>query len=165
MITQKPKEVNFDALSKIMDEYSKGMMKIIIQLEKDIKELQGKENLTSDEIKELEYAKLDLSEMKIAYDTKSIAFQRYLVRVYETDMRKNAELEDFLKNHKAIAQKAISYSKHFRLPNNMKNHLKEILQQNIIFANNVPLQARVDYYLALKREIEICENFLSVGKR
>lgn len=163
MLTQKPKQVDFDKLSKIMDGQAKNMMSVILNLEKDIKILEDKEEkpgLTDEEKEMLELFRYDLAENKIAYEVKANAYQRYLVRVEEQKIRQQQELKDFVENAKKVFEKATIYSRNYRLPQNLRDHLNEILKQNIMFVNNIPLPARVDYYLALKKEVEICSNYL-----
>jgi hypothetical protein len=123
-----------------------------------IKEIEGNKLkliiLGRSERTELAELKILAIELKKDIETKENLFEEYMHRCIELQEQETLEYKDYLKNGKTIKKQANNYKKDYSLPTEVRNHLKIVLKQD---TTNFNTQQKVDYYLALKKEVLMCQ--------
>lgn len=142
-----PKKIDFSKLQKELEEE----IEALIELQTAILE----ENQTLKDKKLSATNKLNLIDLKADIKVKTSLLDNYIDRVKTQEIQDKAERKDFDKNFKKVLSQSKSYTSNFKLPRNLREHLRKILKTN---ANNY--EQKLTLFLTLKTENKMCENFI-----
>ncbi len=162
MIVKKPRIINFSALKQSIKNEINALSVLREKTIENKTRLEKIENKSNKHQKELSFAILDLETIEQDLKIKKEVHQEYMERVamqYLIDCR---DKQDYIDNNESVLRAASIFKNDFSLPSELKNHLKEVLSVN---TSTFDEEQKVAFYLALKKEVEICNNYKIYQKK
>jgi hypothetical protein len=157
MIATKPQLINFTKLTNDCKTVI-GNFKMIIELtKKDIDSLKAKQNLNDKERKELSMLLIDQVHISNELEAKQLLYNEYILRCNELEQIEKEEKADYITCKAIILKQAYQYRDNQKILPELRNHLKEVLKQPQKHFN---LDQKIAFHLALKKEVELCKNYL-----
>lgn len=157
MIAQKPKPINFQKLKTDLQNCIGNLENLSDLLKQDIERLENKAELSNDEKKELCFYKDELFTVNNRLDANRLLVNEYELRCNEEEEREKAEKKDYITCSFQILKKAHDLKENKRVPIELRNHLKQVLSQQ---TGSFNLDQKIAFHLALKKEVELCNNSL-----
>jgi hypothetical protein len=157
ILSKKPPLIDFAKLSSDCQNIIIGVEKLIDLTKSDIFMLENKIDLSIDEKKKLEILRIDAIYLASELEAKQQLYNEYLFRCEEQAEREIAELGDYTKNSYKVKMMANGFRNDGRLPVELRDHLKLVLN-----ADNPKFDQRqkISFHLALKKEVELCNNYI-----
>jgi hypothetical protein len=117
-----------------------------------------KENELTIELSDLNRA---LIEADKALEMQNKQLKEYELRCLDLDEIKEIEYNDFIKNFDSVFTEANIHSKNDKIPQNLRDHLMNVLNLEV---SKFDKDQKVAYFLSLKTEVKMCQNYLDSTK-
>jgi hypothetical protein len=162
MIAQKPEHIDFAKLKQQAQTQLSNLKKLIELMQVDIARLEKVPVRPNIQDQELAYLKLEIENHRNNLEIKTKAIEEYNQRCIEMEAIRTMELNDFQANWPQVFAKALQFKTDKELPRELTSHLDEVLSLN---TDKFNLDQKIDYYLALKKEVQMCQNWKDFNKK
>lgn len=126
-------------------------------------DIEKKSKLTDNESRqEVAYLNIELLSHKTNLETKKKALAEYDRICSNEEKIKEMEQKDFHANWPDVFMKALQFKDDTSLPLELLNHLREVLS---LKTDHFDLEQKVAYFLALKKEVQMCQNWKEFNKK
>lgn len=151
-----PPPINFKKLTQDIEKQIEALTNLIKSLEEDKQTLIEKDKLTKDEKQYYDFLVAEIIDKKQALEAKQNVYNEYLLRVKEVNIAQKAEKEDYNKNFKKVYRQALNLKKDIIIAPELRQHLGKVLKN---YNKNFDQEQKILFYLALKKEVNLCLNF------
>jgi soluble cytochrome b562 len=166
MKLEKPKKIDFIKLcEELKNEINLIESFIVLKVEEVNKPIETKSKLiipgnigTNQNEQEIIDKKLGIQELVKELDIKKQVLYEYELRCLEQENKEASDHDDFTKNFDEVYKKAVEYSQNKDLIPDLKRHLSFVLSIDIA---RFDTERKITWYLSLKTEIKICENYFN----
>jgi hypothetical protein len=166
MQLQKPQKIDFNKLrEELKNEINLLESFIVLKVEEVNKLIDNKSKLiipdnlgTNQKEQEIIDKKLGIQELVKELDIKKQVLYEYELRCLEQENKEVSDHDDFTKNFDKVYKKAVEYSQNKDLLPDLKRHLSFVLS---IDTSRFDTERKITWYLSLKTEIKMCENYFN----
>jgi len=156
MIVKKPRNIDFLATKVSLEKQIEALMNLQKGLLNEELELKAISKLNKQQLIQLSYVQLDLETITADIKIKQEVFQEYLERTMMQAQIDKMNAEDYKRNNQAVINAAKMLKSDFSVSKELKNHLKEVLSVDTTKFNT---EQKISFFLALKKEVEICRTY------
>lgn len=156
IMVRHPKKVDFSHLYTNLELHLSGIKDYEKSLSIELDELLLKNEQTKEGLQELAALKVVIAETQVEIDSKQRLLDEYKARLYSETRDNKLEKKEVREKFADVYNKAYGYKKDFRLPKQIREHLNEMLNFDFKKLNE---EQMVTYYLMLKSEIKMIENY------
>ena len=156
MIVKKPRNINFLAVKISLEKQIKALQNLQQNMYKEKETLQSLKKRDISQDNQLNYIALDIEAINSEIKIKPEVYQEYLERVVMQAQIDQMNVEDYKKNNKEVLKIAHKLKSDMFISKELKDHLKEVLS---VDTSNFTGEQKVQFYLALKKEVEVCRTY------
>lgn len=157
MIAKKPDIIDFTALKNALQSVIHDIQKYLNNINPEIIRLEKLTYRTFKEENDLVWLKIEQNKLNNQLQAKQNLLNEYSFICDNYQLSIEADYKDYTENFKKVRTQAFVCLASDKVPFHLRNHLKQVVKQSI---SGFSTDQKVAYYLALKKEVEVCKKYL-----